>query len=760
MNSIRAAAWLASLFLVACAAGDKGDKGDTGDKGERGHSCSVKDTADGARLIACEDGTEVVVADGAAGTNGKDGANCTVADNPNGTKTLSCEDGTQVVVRDGAKGEDAACAGNSAPVFESAKLENPYGVPVQQGRSFPVRLAVSDPDGDRLTIDFAGVGATFEPTDDPAVFTFTPHMTGGPFLYTVSVSDGCRLVAGSFSVRRVSAKPSVLLAITRGEPSAVWAVDPLAGQSHKLGDLELGRVTGVAVNPVDGKVYVHNHNSNDSSTEGLYELNLSDRSLRYVGATGLWLPDMAFSPDGTLYAFDSNTTLVTIDLETAVATEVAETPYFGVIGIAFRGEELYLKDYESLYRLDKDTGEVLWQTRYSTSQTLDNALEYDPWGDRFFAVDEQSFNQTDLFSIDPDTGEASRLAVLPFDKVSAIALFDDVWAPQPVQNLTATAGTDTARLTFEFVASDLDADVESAYLTWSPNGPAKPIRASAWDLVDEDGDRDETVPARWFATGLSPATTYTFSIRLMDRAGNLSDETSTTATTVPAPPRVEEAMYGVEEDGGLYIVDPATGALTEVGDTGLSRVSAFAINPLDGKAYLTSNDTKKLYEVDLETAEVTEIGATGLDNVRDIAFSPEGGLVGWNRDSDLVSFDLATGATTVILSVGGEWPTGIAWFGGAPHVKIRNRLARWAVGGEFTEEPEFMVEIIGDIDFHLGHSLTFSQSGAAYSIQHDWNNGRTSLFRIDGDSWVATRVTNFADNIRLTSVDFLKPAAR
>lgn len=781
MKKVHAAAWLASLFLVACAAGEKGDTGDKGDRGERGHSCTVTDSGDGARIIACEDGTEVTITDGVdgeQGSKGDKGDSCTVTDNGDGTKTLSCEDGTEVVVRDGAKGADSACAGNSAPVFEGAVIENPYGLPVETGRALPVRVTVSDSDGDALSIDFAGVGATFEPTDDPAVFAFTPHMTGGPFLYTVSVSDGCRVVAGTFTVRKVSAAKTHFLAITRGNPALAYRVELPSGRSEFLGDLSIGGVRGLAVNPVDGKAYVHNHNSGDSATEGLYEVNMNNGNLRFIGNTGLWLPDMAFSPDGTLYAFDGNSTLVTIDLETAEATEVADTGYFEYIGIAFRGDDLFVKAYDSLFLLDKTTGEVLDEAELDFDSTFDNVLEYDPRSDRFLTADGNG-GETLLYAIDPEGGEAELLATLPFDNLGAIALLNDTTPPQPVQNLTATAGSDTVRLNFDFPSiSELEREVSAAYLTWSPNGPAKPIRVWPWELIDEafgpvgpvgaadagDGDGDdegdddvETVPGRWFATGLDPATTYTFSFRLIDHWNNLSDEVTTTVTTLPAPAQFAETMYGVEEDGLLYVVNPATGELTEVGDTELSRVSAFAINPLDGKAYLTSNDTGKLYEVDLGTAEVTEIGSTGLDNVRDIAFSPEGELIGWNRGSDLVSFDLETGEAEVILSEGGEWPTGLAWFGGAAHVKIRNMLARWAVGDSFTDEPEFIIEIIGDIDYHLGHSLAFSESGTAYSIQHSWDNGKTTLFRIDGGSWVATRVADFPKDVRLTSVDFAKP---
>ena len=58
----------------------------------------MQDNGNGTKTILCDDGTSVVVNDGAAGAAG---SGCTVTDNGDGTKTIACDDGTSVVVRDG-----------------------------------------------------------------------------------------------------------------------------------------------------------------------------------------------------------------------------------------------------------------------------------------------------------------------------------------------------------------------------------------------------------------------------------------------------------------------------------------------------------------------------------------------------------------------------------------------------------------------------------------------------------------------------------
>jgi OmcA/MtrC family decaheme c-type cytochrome len=98
---------LAMTFALGCSGteGPIGPQGPAGDKGDVGSSCTVTDNGGGAKTIACEDGTSVIVNDGGRGPAG---TNCTVVDNQDGTKTVSCGDGTSVTVSDGVVGEDGA----------------------------------------------------------------------------------------------------------------------------------------------------------------------------------------------------------------------------------------------------------------------------------------------------------------------------------------------------------------------------------------------------------------------------------------------------------------------------------------------------------------------------------------------------------------------------------------------------------------------------------------------------------------------------
>ncbi|MBI1945801.1 MAG: hypothetical protein HYS27_08900 [Deltaproteobacteria bacterium] len=96
------------LFLVSCT-GPAGPVGPKGATGVSGSSCSVDDNADGTYTLACDDGTNITIADGSP---------CTVADNGT-TYALSCPDGTEVVVADG-QSCTATDAGNGTHVLTCA----------------------------------------------------------------------------------------------------------------------------------------------------------------------------------------------------------------------------------------------------------------------------------------------------------------------------------------------------------------------------------------------------------------------------------------------------------------------------------------------------------------------------------------------------------------------------------------------------------------------------------------------------------------
>lgn len=137
-------------------------------------------------------------------------------------------------------------------------------------------------------------------------------------------------------------------------------------------------------------------------------------------------------------------------------------------------------------------------------------------------------------------------------------------------------------------------------------------------------------------------------IAVLAVAGFLSD-----ATLVSA-----QVLYGAASGSNspLYIVNPATGATTSVGNIGLG-VTGLAEHPTTGVLYgvtaLGGSDTnRRLISIDKATGAGSVIGSLGR-TVADITFRADGTLFGWTETGDdLVTINLTTGAATVVGNAG------------------------------------------------------------------------------------------------------------
>lgn len=120
---------------IACTDGTEATVNDGAD-GADGTSCTVTDNEDGTVTVGCEDGTTVTIADGTS---------CTVTDNEDGTATLSCEDGTTTIISDGAAGIDGT-DGTSCTVTDNGELG--VSIDCEDGTSATVVSGADGADGE------------------------------------------------------------------------------------------------------------------------------------------------------------------------------------------------------------------------------------------------------------------------------------------------------------------------------------------------------------------------------------------------------------------------------------------------------------------------------------------------------------------------------------------------------------------------------------------------------------------------------------
>ncbi len=112
----------------------------------------------------------------------------------------------------------------------------------------------------------------------------------------------------------------------------------------------------------------------------------------------------------------------------------------------------------------------------------------------------------------------------------------------------------------------------------------------------------------------------------------------------------DQAVFGVDLAGELLRINPDTGGVTVVGNSGIGQLLAIAIRPSDGTLFVDSGNS--LYSVNATTAVATLIGATrNVD--RGLAFSPTGTLYGFNSSSGaLYTVNPANGQTTLVGNSG------------------------------------------------------------------------------------------------------------
>ncbi len=271
----------------------------------------------------------------------------------------------------------------------------------------------------------------------------------------------------------VSSADAALVGLTGGEgvQSSFYELNPVTGSVvRKIGDTGLTHLSGFAVHPVTGDIYVH-QNTLPSDNGRLYRLDSKTFAPTLLGETHLEAEDLAFAPDGTLYgwmgfhdgtAFGKLTIyeLVTFDLTTAAATIVGSSPLETFNnGLSFDTEgNLYLKgingtlvgtgfEYHSeVYQLDLATGASTLVTQLQDAATGDDvypdgvlamngtAGAFTVWN--FYNPDNSSFtpvfDQSYLQYIDFASGDVTTIGGdlgLPFTSLAFTSLPSAV--PEP-----------------------------------------------------------------------------------------------------------------------------------------------------------------------------------------------------------------------------------------------------------------------------------------------------------------------------------------
>ncbi|MCK5618862.1 MAG: hypothetical protein KAJ17_05655, partial [Candidatus Krumholzibacteria bacterium] len=127
--------------------------------------------------------------------------------------------------------------------------------------------------------------------------------------------------------------------------------------------------------------------------------------------------------------------------------------------------------------------------------------------------------------------------------------------------------------------------------------------------------------------------------------------------------------YAVNDMNQFMEIDTSTGTQTVLGTLspfGAETFTGMAVDPTDGKMYLSSTDVSNssLYLVDVQAVTATRIGSIGMPGTIAIAVDDQGDMYGHDIVTDeLVRIDMTTGAGTPIGSLGydANFGQGMAW---------------------------------------------------------------------------------------------------
>ena len=125
----------------------------------------------------------------------------------------------------------------------------------------------------------------------------------------------------------------------------------------------------------------------------------------------------------------------------------------------------------------------------------------------------------------------------------------------------------------------------------------------------------------------------------------------------------QQTLYAISGASGtpsiLYTLDPSNGtAVSTVGNTGLTHMTALAVHPQTGVIYTAgfnpNTGLAHLYTLDPITAAPTSVGTIGNIQVPDMTFSASGVLYAWGEPftDGLYTIDINTGASTLVGSCG------------------------------------------------------------------------------------------------------------
>jgi len=459
------------------------------------------------------------------------------------------------------------------------------------------------------------------------------------------------------------AEPGVCYASTGhrgGTPGSLLTIDATTGAGTFVGFTGLFAVPGLAINS-SGDIYATEGFS--QTGVGLYRIDASTGRASFIGNTGqVFMDAIAFDENDVLYGLGGDppiATLFTIDVSTGEATPIGSTGFY-LRGMAFDPLDGTLWASEGASRdnivtIDVSTGEATLVGSVGLGGSIPD-IHFDQAGN-LYGCHGGGINPNNLLSIDKSTGAGTVIGSIGFQAVSGLAT---ARRPEGSQILVSPLSIDFGKVEVGAVSSPQTVTLQSLgtddLTITDVSDPGSPftlsevpslpvvIPSGASETFEVTFSPDDTVISNGAVTISSDDTSDPTQEVLLNGEGFVIN---------PAQPGICYASTGSRgpNAGSLLTIDPATGAGTFIGSTGLDAVPGLAINTA-GEIYGTDRVDGNLYRIDAVTGTAVFAASTGLFGLQAIAFDGNDVLYGVSFQSsgggNLYIIEPTTGDTTLV----------------------------------------------------------------------------------------------------------------
>ncbi len=462
-----------------------------------------------------------------------------------------------------------------------------------------------------------------------------------------------------------NAEPGIVYALTGKRDGANFlTINQATGAGSLVGSTGLPGAPGLAINS-NGEIFGTNSGSNGN----LYRIDAVTGTAGLVAPTELRFVDaLAFNENDILYGVDVSGDLSIIATATGDTTFIGNTGEF-IKGLAFdptdgtlwasAGGGQFAAAPDGIYTIDDATGvATLVGTTGLGGSTPD--LFFDVAGNLFGVKNPgggQAGNSSELILIDKATAAGTVIGEVNFASVSGLAAF---------KQLQSGAQISVTPQNVDFGEVMVDGTVSPKKVIISNVGAAELTISN----ISNPGSSFNITNLPDIPVVLLPAGSATFDVEFAPTSSGeangtitiISDDTDDTSFDVfltgfgfqlnRATLGACYASTGLTDGGRILTIEPATGAGTLVGATGLTAAPGLAINS-QGEIFATdATDNTGLYRIDATTGIALFVANTGLLFVDAIAFGSNDLLYGINSNNDLYIIDAATGETSLIGPTG------------------------------------------------------------------------------------------------------------